>query len=162
MVKSANDGTLQRLTNDQASSHHQRSNADQKSLVASLRRCAPNERTSISSVATVYLFYIRSLAEPRQSSRDATTGAISSLVDDRTLGASPGAHLPPGKDTKRHNHSMSGPLPKPKLRGGLIASAFGAVIIVGALTGAQLKTDVQKTEVHTNPANIEIMSLTYF
>ncbi|OAA75037.1 hypothetical protein LEL_07025 [Akanthomyces lecanii RCEF 1005] len=41
---------------------------------------------------------------------------------------------------------MSGPLPKPKLRGGLIASAFGAVIIVGALTGAQLKTDVQKTE----------------
>ncbi|KAJ4147366.1 hypothetical protein LMH87_001890 [Akanthomyces muscarius] len=41
---------------------------------------------------------------------------------------------------------MSGPLTKPKLRGGLIASAFGAVIIVGALTGAQLKTDVQKTE----------------
>ncbi|ATY62736.1 hypothetical protein CCM_06486 [Cordyceps militaris CM01] len=41
---------------------------------------------------------------------------------------------------------MSGPLPKPKLRGGLIASAFGAVIIVGALTGAQLKSDHQKTE----------------
>ncbi len=57
---------------------------------------------------------------------------------------------------------MSGPLPKPKLRGGLIASAFGAVIIVGALTGAQLKTDVQKTEVHTTPANIEVMSLIYF
>lgn len=45
---------------------------------------------------------------------------------------------------------MSGPLPKPKLRGGLIASAFGAVIIVGALTGAQLKTDNQKTEVRTS------------
>ncbi|OAR01540.1 hypothetical protein LLEC1_04900 [Akanthomyces lecanii] len=41
---------------------------------------------------------------------------------------------------------MSGPLPTPKLRGGLIATAFGAVIIVGALTGAQLKTEVQKTE----------------
>ncbi|KAJ6781231.1 hypothetical protein PWT90_05094 [Aphanocladium album] len=41
---------------------------------------------------------------------------------------------------------MSGPLPKPKLRGGLIATAFGAVIIVGSLTGAQLKSDHQKTE----------------
>ncbi|OAA60101.1 hypothetical protein ISF_06112 [Cordyceps fumosorosea ARSEF 2679] len=41
---------------------------------------------------------------------------------------------------------MSGPLPKPRLRGGLIATAFGAVIIVGSLTGAQLKSDQQKTE----------------
>lgn len=45
---------------------------------------------------------------------------------------------------------MSGPLPKPKLRGGLIAGAFGAVIIVGSLTGAQLKSDHQKTEVRSH------------
>ncbi|KAJ2974651.1 hypothetical protein NQ176_g5945 [Zarea fungicola] len=41
---------------------------------------------------------------------------------------------------------MSNQIPKPKLRGGIIASAFGAVIIVGALTGAQLKQDQQKDE----------------
>ncbi|KAM0665030.1 hypothetical protein ACQRIT_007907 [Beauveria bassiana] len=41
---------------------------------------------------------------------------------------------------------MSNPLPKPKLRGGVMATAFCAVIIVGSLTGAQLKSDHQKTE----------------
>lgn len=46
---------------------------------------------------------------------------------------------------------MSGSIPKPKFRGGLVATAFGAVIIVGALTGAQLKTDEQKGQVRCHP-----------
>jgi hypothetical protein len=37
-----------------------------------------------------------------------------------------------------------------KLRGGVWAAALGAVIIVGTLTGAQLKSDKQKTEVRLN------------
>lgn len=38
-----------------------------------------------------------------------------------------------------------------KITRGVWAAAFGAVIFVGAITGAQLKTDEQKTEVHSLP-----------